>query len=83
VKRSPRDILQRSRPARVGVLVAIAGDEPSADCLERLGGVGLSIDRIVRNKLIGSIDRECLARLEQDPEVVEVEVSSTLEPHPR
>jgi hypothetical protein len=83
VKRSLRDIFRRSRPSRVRVLVAIAGDEPSADCLERLGVAGLAIDSVVRNKLIGSIDRERLARLEQDPDVVEVEVSTPLQPHTR
>lgn len=50
-------------------------------CLGALRALGLTIDRVVKNKIIGSIAADCLAALRDDARVAEVELSASLDPH--
>ena len=50
------------------------------DCLPRLSEAGLTVDRTIRNKIVGSIASDRLARLKRDPAVLDVEVSVPLKP---
>ena len=63
------------------MLVAMACNEPDDELLERFHSLGLEVHKVVRNKVIGTIDAECVARLEADDDVIEVEVSSRLRKH--
>jgi hypothetical protein len=63
---------------RVRVLVELAGPSPGAEVLERLKKLGLAVDRIVGNKVTGSIAPNQLPNLERDASVRTVERSSKL-----
>ena len=67
--------------AQVRVLVDLAVTAPDADTLQRLRDAGLHIDKVIQNKVIGSIERAHIPRLKQDPVVRVVEPSTQVKPH--
>lgn len=69
------------RHGPVLVLVGLNTRRAEADCLERLEGYGLTVDRVIGNKILGTIAGDALESLRSDPEVAEVEISSQLRPH--
>jgi hypothetical protein len=69
------------RQGLVHVLVDLKTRTAEPDCLERLEAHGLTIDRVVGNKVLGTIKGESLESLRLDPAVAEVEISSRLRPH--
>ena len=79
LKKSGRSLLQKE--GTVKVIAALNVSEPDKACLHRLQSLGLSIDRTVKNKIIGSIAAENLPQLKTDSDVREVEVSVQLKPH--
>ena len=82
-----KDILRKSnqglteKSGYVKVLVALKSSKPDQASLDRLRALGLSIDRVVRNKVIGSIAADRLNALKKDPQVAEAELSVRLGPH--
>jgi len=82
-----KDILRRSNLGQiekkgiVKVLVALNISDPDQACLERFRALGLSIEKIIKNKIIGTIDVNNLPVLEADDQVAETEISVTLERH--
>lgn len=73
------DLLSKQGPLRV--LVDLRVGEPDVDCLERLREHGLTVEKVVGNKVIGTVEGERLEELRTVPEVAEVEVPSKLRPH--
>lgn len=71
------------RTGIVRVIVDLQTPQADAGDLGRLKGLGLTVRQIVKNKVIGSIDAECLPALRADALVREVEVSTPLKPHRR
>jgi hypothetical protein len=65
----------------VKVLVDLNVFEPDEECISRLQEMGLTINRIIKNKIIGTIHSDRLAALKADFQVNEVELSVPLEPH--
>ncbi len=63
---------------RLRVAVALGVARPDEACLTRLRSLGLSIDRIVGNKVLGSVKASDKSALLADPDVVEVEVGTKL-----
>ncbi len=68
------------RQGRVGVVVSL-GAPPGEGCLVRMQKLGLTINRVIGNKVLGSIDADRIRSLKEDAKVVEVELSVVLEPH--
>jgi hypothetical protein len=66
---------------RTAVLVALRAGGVDQDAREHLESLGLVIERIVQNKVIGSIPTARLAELRRDPLVGQVDVSTRLRPH--
>lgn len=87
MKMDLKDILRKSnqglteRQGQVKILAALRTPDPDEACLNRLRGLGLTIDRVVKNKIIGSIDAEKLAALRADADVEEAELSVPLKRH--
>ena len=88
--RRPRDplaLLRATRPGdsrpagRVDLIVSLTAGAPDADARRRLEGAGFTIERVVGDKVIGSIDSNRLAALKALPQVREVETSVRLKPH--
>ena len=79
LKKSGQSLLEKQ--GTVKVIAALSVSEPDEACLRRLQSLGLSIDRTVENKIIGTIAAEKLSELRTDSDVQEVEVSVQLEPH--
>ena len=63
---------------RMKVALALRAAEPDQPCLERLRSLGLSVDRVVGNKVLGSAKRADMAAIAADPDVMEVEEGSKL-----
>jgi hypothetical protein len=86
MKRSLRDLLSASpynqEPAgRVTVSVDLRGAKASTGFLKRCKNMGMQVEKVSPNKVVGSIDSEQIAALRADAEVREVEISRTLKPH--
>ena len=64
--------------AKVKVLAVTTSREPD---LAHLRAMGLDIEDIIGNKVIGRIERRLIPYLETDPQIVEVERSVMLNPH--
>jgi hypothetical protein len=86
---NPRDLLRATKPGdarppgggRVQVLAALNVPGPDADTRRRLEGLGLHIEQVIGNKLVGTAPAEALDALRKDPAVAEVETSVRLGPH--
>lgn len=65
----------------VKVLVALSVAEPEADALDELRAIGLSIDELIHNKILGSIMPTALETLRSHRVVSEVELSQKLNLH--
>jgi hypothetical protein len=76
LQRSGLDML--GTQGRVRVLVALHESDDSA--LRRLTELGLVIDRVVGNTVLGSIEPSRVAALRQDPAVAAVDLSAPLTP---
>jgi hypothetical protein len=63
----------------VRILVELAGPSADEETLERLRSAGLSVERILGNKLTGWIPLSRLRDLERDPSVRAVERSLKLD----
>jgi hypothetical protein len=72
-------LLRKEGPVRV--LVALTIREADEACLEALRRLGLDVEEIVGNKVIGTIEGQRLDGLKSAPEVAEVELPSRLRPH--
>jgi hypothetical protein len=79
--RSPRGAGADVSADRLSVLVALRGDCLEEEARARLELLGLVVDRVVQNKVIGSIPASRLTALRGDPAVAQVEVSARLRPH--
>ena len=66
---------------QVKVLVALHESSPDEKCLAGLKALGLTIDKVVGNKVIGSINGAALSALGKARSVAEVETSTRLGPH--
>jgi len=69
------------RRGPVQVLVDLKTRTAEPDCLRRLEANGLALDRVIGNKILGTIAGEALESLRADPGVADVEISSRLRPH--
>jgi len=83
LKRVLQSANQRLTPnrGRVKVLVALNDRSPSDATLDRLRGLGLRIDRVIGDTVVGTIKADRLSALESDDGVVEAELSTPLEPY--
>ena len=63
------------------VFVEIDAKAPDAACLERLTALGLEIERVIGNKVLGTLDATDRAAVESDPQVRLIEVSRRLRKH--
>lgn len=81
LKESLRDFWRRRRRGPMAVMVALSRPKPEEACLERLRGLGLRVEGVIGNKLVGEIAEEALPGLEGDPDVLEVEVTRRLRKH--
>ena len=70
-----------SAEGHVKVLVALNSPEVSSETRAKLKAAGLEVDRVIKNKIIGSISSDRIDSLKALPEVEEVESSVRLEPH--
>lgn len=66
---------------RLSVLVALRAGDLDEESRARLESLGLSIEREIQNKVIGSIPAARLTDLRRDPLVAQVDVSARLRPH--
>ena len=71
------DLLARSGTTKVIVALRVA--QPDAACLDHLRALGLSIERVLRGKIIGRVQARSIEALEADPLVEAVERSVALE----
>jgi len=69
------------KDGKVKVMVALNTAEPDESSLARFRRMKFSIDRVVGNKLIGSIPENNLEKLKRDPQVSETELSVPLKTH--
>ena len=72
---------RRGDSRRLKVFVEIDAAEPDEACLERLRGLGLEVEQLIANKILGSLEASCLEGVKGDPDVRAVEVSRRLERH--
>lgn len=79
LRESKQDLLVKR--GRVKVFVELQEGAPDAQCLDHLHELGLTVDRVIKNKIVGSIEARFLAALEADPAVKATEVSAQLAPH--
>ena len=77
LQNSGLDLLASSRTTKVIVALRVA--EPDAACLDHLRGLGLSIERVLRSKVIGTVEARAIPALKADPRVEAVERSVPLE----
>jgi hypothetical protein len=82
---SVRHALKRATRARAEVRVIVELQRRSADeeALDHLRGLGLVVQRVVGNKVIGAIPESRLRGLEKDESVRAVERSEKLRIHPQ
>jgi hypothetical protein len=74
-----RDSLKR--PETLRVIVELEVRSPKDEDLEHLGTLGLDVERVVGNKVVGCIPAAKLEGLEEDAAVRMVERSETLGLH--
>jgi hypothetical protein len=74
-----RDTLKR--PETLRVIVELEVRSPKEEDLEHLGELGLDVERVVGNKVVGSISRAKLEGLENDDSVRVVEKTQRLGLH--
>jgi len=84
----PRDFLRATRPGdaqptggRVKVLAALNRGELDGPSRKRLEALGMSIDAVISNKIVGSLPAGNLQALRADPIIAEVQTSVPLHPH--
>lgn len=65
----------------VQVLVDLATRTVEPGCLGHLEDLGLTVDQVIGNKVLGTIAGENLSALRDDSAVAEVEISAQLQPH--
>lgn len=75
---SLKDVVSRDPTERVKVAVALRSARPGRESLERLRALGLSIDRVAGNKILGSVSVADKPAVAADPEVVEIEEGARL-----
>ena len=75
----PRDLARQRSPRVVRVLVELTERAVDESTLTRLRKLGLEVEHVVRNKVVGSIASEKISRLESDAIVRIVERSRKLE----
>ena len=63
------------------VIVGLSQADPDEACLNKLRSIGLRIDQVIKNKIIGSIAQEHLDLLKANSFVAEVELSTNLKLH--
>ena len=73
-----KELVSTPPTSRVKVAVALRMNDPDADCLNRLRSMGLSIDRIIGGKLLGSLLIADKTAIVADPDVLEVEEGAKL-----
>ncbi len=83
---SLRDLLNQSqlsihRTDPVEVIVDLQVSKPGDELINALRQLGLNIEQIIGNKVVGTIKSPQLASLREDPRVREVEVGVNLKPH--
>lgn len=71
-----RDTLKR--PETLRVIVELEVRSPKEADLEHLGDLGLDVERVIGNKVVGSIPKAKLSKLEDDGSVRAVERSEKL-----
>ena len=76
-----RAVGSAGQPGAVKVLVALRVSEPDASLLDRLRGLGLTIDRVIKSTVLGSVPASQMEALRGDAQVAEVEPSARLRPH--
>ena len=76
------ELLQRFHNTRrkVKIFAVTRTAEPDVSHLRDLG---MDVERVIGNKVIGVIDSDLIADLENDDQIVEVERSVMLSPHNR
>jgi hypothetical protein len=74
-----RDSLKR--PDTLRVIVELEARSPKDEDLEHLGSLGLDVERVIGNKVVGSIPAAKLECLEEDAAVRMVERSEKLGLH--
>jgi hypothetical protein len=67
-------------PVQVMIALRVAG-AAAEQALSRLGGLGLTVERAIGSKVVGSVRSEHLDALKADPDVEEVQTSVRLAPH--
>jgi|KBSSwiStaDraftv2_1062776.scaffolds.fasta_scaffold244508_1 hypothetical protein len=83
---SLRDLLNRSqqsiqRTDPVEVIVDLQVSKPTDELINALRRLGLNVEQIIGNKVVGTIESPQLASLREDPRVRDVEVGVRLKPH--
>ncbi len=81
-----KDVLRASRAGTGAggtrrVLVALNVPEANPETLDELRAIGLAVESVIGNKVVGAIADGDLARLRASPRVADVEESTTLRPH--
>ena len=64
--------------SRVKVAISVRTRRPSSECLERLASHGLTVNRTIGNKILGSISRSDRDALAADADVQEIEMGTQL-----
>lgn len=74
------ELLQHLHSARhkVKIFAVTRTEQPD---LSHLRELGMDVERVIGNKVIGVIDSDLIADLESDDQIAEVERSVTLSPH--
>jgi hypothetical protein len=83
---SLRDLLNRSqqsiqRTGPVEVIVDLQVSKPGDELINALRRLGLNVEQIIGNKVVGTIEAPQLPSLREDPRVRDVEVGVRLKPH--
>jgi len=83
---SLRDLLNRSqqsiqRTDPVEVIVDLQVSKPTDELINALRRLGLNVEQIIGNKVVGTIESPQLPSLREDPRVRDVEVGVRLKPH--
>jgi len=83
---SLRDLLNRSqqsiqRTDPVEVIVDLQVSKPTDELINALRRLGLNVEQIIGNKVVGTIESPQLASLREDPRVRDVEVGVRLKSH--
>lgn len=81
LRSSPLNLDESERSGPLQVIVDLHTREAGDGCLQQLESLGLRVNSVAGNKVIGSVDAAELPALRAHAEVREVEVSTRLHPH--